>query len=68
MWLNHSVKSEVDPVLWSSLPVAVSQDEWVKAQTVDHTLSVLWAQMLPSDQIVDAAQGYFAQDNLLMHK
>ncbi|XP_041824841.1 uncharacterized protein LOC121629272 [Melanotaenia boesemani] len=62
------VKSSVEPVVWSSLPVTLSRDEWVTAQRADHSLSAVWDQVLTYDPIEDVAQGYFVQNNLLVRK
>lgn len=52
----------------SSLPQAISCQEWGRSQRADSTLSSLWAEVLPSEKIRDVALGYFVQGDLLVRK
>lgn len=41
------------------LPSSISKKDWVERRKADPSLSTLWDQMLPVDQVRDVDLGYF---------
>lgn len=64
-WCRQSGVSEYVVPL-PELPSSVSRQDWVKK--ADSSLSGLWDRVLPANEIRDVAQGYFALNELLLHK